>query len=124
MPVQDKKRVIEGGIRHVTMESLEWKDNDVRGTILSRGLVYEGAHGVESAFFRMAAGQRIERHVHELWVQVMVVRGGIHVDQEGAAPFDALAGTLYFLEPGFSHVETALEDTLVLVTEGDNRVFD
>jgi quercetin dioxygenase-like cupin family protein len=92
--------------------------------MLPRGLVFEGAHGVQSAFYRLAAGQRIERRRHALWVQVMVIRGGIHVDQEGAPPFDALAGSLYFLEPDVIHVETALDDTLVLVTEGDDRVFE
>ena len=124
MRVHGEKRVIEGGIRHVTIDSVEWTDVDVRGTIMPRGLVYEGAHGVRSAFFQLAAGQRIEQHRHELWVQVMVVRGRMHVNQEGVAPFDAQAGSLYFLEPGSSHVETALEDTVVLVTEGDERVFE
>lgn len=111
------------GVRHVRIADGGWEMDDVRGVQLPKLLVFEGDHGVESAFFRLGKGQSIPTHIHHLWVQVMVIDGCLHVDQDGAAPFDARAGSVYFLDPGHRHVETAVEDSLVLVTQGDDRVF-
>ena len=81
----------------------------------------QNALGLASAFFRMAAGCTIESHTHTKWVQVMVLDGCMRVTQENAVPFQAPSGSVYFVNPGFAHVETAMVDTLLLVTQGEDR---
>ena len=88
---------------------------------MKKATVFEGAHGVRSAFFKMSAGSTIAQHKHTKWVQVMVLEGCISVKQEGAEPFLAQAGSAYFVNPGFPHVETAEVDSLLLVTQGEDR---
>jgi len=47
-----------------------------------------------------------------------VFEGCRSVGQEGAEPFRAQAGSLYFVNPDFPHVETAEVDSLSRVTQG------
>jgi hypothetical protein len=42
---------------------------------LRKSVIFEGRHGVRSAFFHMAPGCVIPRHTHSKWVQVMVLKG-------------------------------------------------
>ena len=88
---------------------------------MDKAVVFEGAHAVRSAFFRMSAGVTIPRHQHTKWVQVMVLEGRMLVQQEGAEAFRAESGSVYFVNPGFPHVETAEVDSLLLVTQGEDR---
>ncbi len=55
------------------------------------------------------------------WVQVMVLEGRMEVVTEQDSIVSISAGGCYFVEPGDSHHETATEDTLVLVTQGEDR---
>lgn len=88
---------------------------------MEKAVVFEGAHGVRSAFFKMAAGAFIQSHKHTKWVQVMVLEGCMLVQQEAAEAFRAKSGSIYFVNPGFAHVETAEVDSLLLVTQGEDR---
>jgi quercetin dioxygenase-like cupin family protein len=88
---------------------------------MDKAVVFEGAHDVRSAFFKMAAGCTIESHEHTKWVQVMVLDGCMLVCQQGAESFRARSGSVYFVSPGFQHVETAEVDSLLLVTQGEDR---
>ena len=108
-------------MKHLRPDTLEWQRVDVYGTAMDKAVVFEGAHDVRSAFFRMSAGCTIENHKHTKWVQVMVLDGCMHVQQEGAEPFRAKSGSVYFVNPGFPHVETAEIDSLLLVTQGEDR---
>lgn len=109
-----------GGIVHCRPDDLRFEDCDIYGTVLRKATVFEGAHQVRSAFFRMSRGDVIRDHEHRRWVQVMVVEGEIEVSQAGNA-VTARAGEVYFLDPGHPHVETALADSLLLVTQGEDR---
>lgn len=102
-------------------DELHWQRVDVYGAAMDKAVVFEGAHDVRSAFFRMAAGCTIESHTHTKWVQVMVLDGCMRVTQENADPFEARSGSVYFVNPGFAHVETAVVDSLLLVTQGEDR---
>jgi quercetin dioxygenase-like cupin family protein len=109
------------GIRHFSVDDIAWERLDVHGTVMDKATVFEGAYDVRSAFFRLAKGQVIREHTHTKWVQVFVMSGHMHVHQEGSDDFDATPGTVYFLDPGFAHIETAVADTTVLVTQGEDR---
>lgn len=100
---------------------LEWSTVDVRGATIEKASVFEGGYGVRSAFFRMPAGCTVPSHDHSKWVQVMVLEGRMRVEQDGMAPREVAAGSCYFVDAGETHVEIAVEDTLVLVTQGEDR---
>lgn len=98
-----------------------WTEVDVRGTKMAKRVVWEGDYDVRSAFFRMPAGMRIEDHRHTKWVQVTVLEGRMRVEQAGQPPRQIAAGNVYFILAGESHIEVAETDTLLLVTQGEDR---
>jgi quercetin dioxygenase-like cupin family protein len=103
-------------VKYLCPEHFEWQRVDVYGAAMDKAVVFEGAHDVRSAFFKMAAGCTIPSHKHTKWVQAMVLDGCMLVQQEGTEPFRAKSGSVYFVNPGFSHVETAESNSLLLVT--------
>ncbi len=108
--------------RFYLKSDLEWKEAPVRGgTLMQKSIVWEGEHDVRSAFFRMPRGMDIPRHTHPKWVQVMVLEGEIEVDIESGNKIRIAAGGCYFVEPGDTHMETAVVDSLVLVTQAEDR---
>ena len=108
--------------RYFPKEELTWKDAQVRGgTVMKKSVVWEGGFDTRSAFFRMPKGMNIPVHTHPKWVQVMVVEGEIEVQTAEDGKVRIQAGGCYFVEPGDTHVETAIEDSLVLVTQGEDR---
>ena len=115
------KTEMDGGIRHCRPEDASFEDVDVYGCVMAKAPVFEGDFGVRSAYFRMKPGDVIPPHRHTKWVQVAVLSGRIRVEQGTADPIIAAPGELYFIEPGFDHVEMALEDTVLLVTQGEDR---
>ena len=108
--------------RYYRKEDLSWASAGVRGgTVMDRSIVWEGDLDVRSAFFRMPRGMSIPRHTHPRWVQVMVLEGEMEIETEADGTVRIAAGGCYFVEPGDSHRETAVEDTLVLVTQAEDR---
>ena len=107
--------------RYVDPEQLDWDAVDVRGAVMQKASIFEGDYGVRSAFFRMPAGCAVPPHTHSKWVQVAVLEGRLRIDQDGAESREVTAGCCYFVEAGETHVETAVEDSLVLVTQGEDR---
>ena len=108
--------------RYFPKEQLSWKQAPVRGgTVMDKSIAWEGDYDTRSAFFRMPKGMSIPRHTHPKWVQVMVVEGTIEIETEEDGKIRIGAGGCYFVEPGDTHMETAIEDTLVLVTQGEDR---
>ena len=99
----------------------EWTTVDVRGATMRKRNVFEGDYGVRSAFYEMPAGLRIPPHHHSKWVQVTVLKGRMRVEQDGKPERLVGAGGVYFVLADESHVETAIDDTLLLVTQGEDR---
>jgi quercetin dioxygenase-like cupin family protein len=103
-------------------EKQSWDQAPVRGgTVMDKSIIWEGDFDVRSAFFRMREGMTIPKHTHPSWVQVMVLEGEIEVETELDGTICIAAGGCYFVEPGDSHRETAIVETLVLVTQGEDR---
>ena len=103
-------------------EKMSWMQAPVRGgTVMEKSVVWEGDFDVRSAFFRMPKGMSIPEHTHPDWVQVMVLEGEIEVETEEDGTVQITQGGCYFVEPGDTHKETALRDSLVLVTQGEDR---
>ncbi|MCU0529340.1 MAG: cupin domain-containing protein [Cyanobium sp. Prado107] len=57
----------------------------------------------------------IPRHHHATWCQVFLMSGVMQVQADGEDPHTIDDGGCYFVEPGDTHSETALNDTLLLV---------
>jgi quercetin dioxygenase-like cupin family protein len=98
-----------------------WQSVEVRGARMEKSPVFEGDYDVRSAYFRMPAGCSVPPHDHSKWVQVLVLAGRMQVEQAGRAGRVVHPGECYFVMAGETHVETALEDTLLLVTQGEDR---
>ena len=103
-------------------EDLSWKDAPVRGgTVMEKSIVWEGDHDVRSAFFRMPKSMLIPEHDHPRWVQVMVLEGEMEIKTRANGSVRISEGGCYFVEPGDVHSELAIKDTLLLVTQAEDR---
>jgi len=102
-------------------DDLEWETVHVRGTPMQKAVVFEGGFDLRSAYFRMPAGCAIPDHGHSKWVQVTVLDGLMRVEQDGEPVREVRPGGTYFISPGEQHAETAVTETLVLVTQGEDR---
>jgi|GEM_PF-921192 len=108
--------------RYFPKEQLSWEQAPVRGgTVMDKSVVWEGDYDTRSAFFRMPAGMKIPAHTHPKWVQVMVVEGAMEIETTEDGKLCIEAGGCYFVEAGDTHAETTITDTLVLVTQGEDR---
>jgi quercetin dioxygenase-like cupin family protein len=107
--------------RYVRVNDQSWEAADVVGVQMQRCLLWEGQHNVFAGFFRMPQGMQLPTHRHAHWVQILVMRGTMRVDDAHGNAHVIAAGGYYFVEPGDTHVETALEDTLVLVVAEEDR---
>ena len=63
----------------------------------------------------------IAKNKHKICVQVAILSGCVKVNQDVTTEFVAEAGSVYFLDPGYFHIETAVEDSILLVTQGEDR---
>ena len=108
--------------RYFPKEQLSWEQAPVRGGIvIDKSVVWEGDYDTRSAFFRIPEGMTIPRHTHPKWVQVIVVEGEVEVETDEDGKVRIEAGGCYFVEAGDTHMETAIENSLVLVTQGEDR---
>ena len=60
-------------------------------------------------------------YTHPKWVQVMIVEGVMEVETDDDGTVRIEAGGCYFVEAGDTHKETAIEDSIVLVSQGEDR---
>jgi len=88
---------------------------------MDKSVVWEGGYDTRSAFFRMSKGMNIPIHTHPKWVQVMVLEGTMEVETDEDGKVRIESGGCYFVEAGDTHMETAIEDSLLLVTQGEDR---
>lgn len=102
-------------------EEADWIPYDVRGTVMDKRVLWEGGFDIRSAIYRMPAGMVTQEHQHDEWVQVMVIEGEMKVEPVGRDAVHVRDGGVYVLEPGDSHTETAVTDSLVFITQLDEH---
>ncbi len=107
--------------KYVNVKDQVWKGIDVRGVMMEACRLWEGKYDVRSGIFRMPKGMRVPMHHHPYWVQVLVMSGKMEVKEAAGETHTIEAGGYYFVEPGETHVETAIEDTLLLVVSEEER---
>jgi quercetin dioxygenase-like cupin family protein len=107
--------------RYVTVDKQNWQTADVVGVQMQGCVLWEGQHNVFSGLFRMTQGMCIPMHRHAQWVQILVLNGKMQIESATAEVHTIGPGEYYFVEPGDAHIETALEDTLLLVVADEER---
>ncbi len=107
---------------YLTKENRKWEPVDVRGTMMDKAVIWGGGFDISSSLFRMSVGSVIKRHTHQHWVQVVVLEGEMQVDREEDGIVKVPAGGCYILTPGMTHEETALCETVVVVTQLNNHL--
>ena len=98
--------------KYVTTSERHWESARVRGVDMPSCTLWDSGHDVVTRLFRLSKGTQLPRHRHAVWVQIYVVSGKLHVDLGDRT---LKAGDYYFVEPGDTHVETALEDTELFI---------
>ena len=101
--------------KYVTATDQRWEATEVRGVAMEKCPLWAGKHHVRSTLYRMLKGTQLPSHQHAYWVQVFVISGKMQVEAVGSEAHTIAAGEYYFVEPGETHVETALEETQLLV---------
>lgn len=110
--------------KYLPTEDQRWQPIDVRGITMQACRLWEGNYNVEAGLYRMPEGMTIPCHQHAYWCQVFVVSGAMEVQADTGSPHLIRAGGYYFVEPGDTHRETAVEDSLLLVIcEEDRQEF-
>jgi quercetin dioxygenase-like cupin family protein len=107
--------------RYFPTEEQRWTSIDARGISMQACRLWEGTHNVESGLYRLPAGLTIPSHHHPYWCQVFVVKGTMEVQADAEVPHTIATGGCYFVEPGDTHRETAVEDSLLLVICEEDR---
>ena len=107
--------------RYVPTEDQHWRPIDVRGVTMQFCRLWDGNYNVESGLYRLPAGMTIPSHHHAYWCQVFVVSGAMEVQGAAEGPHRITAGGYYFVEPGDTHRESAVEDSVLLVICEEDR---
>lgn len=107
--------------KYVTKADRTWAPVDVKGTTMDKCVLWEGDYDTRAGLFRMPKGMTINEHTHSKWVQVMVLEGKLQIANEACKEQPISKGEYYFVEPGETHTEIAMEDTLVLVIQAEDR---
>ncbi len=106
--------------RYFLKNQLTWTQTKVRNKAIEKCSIWVGSLEVQSGFYCMPKGMSIPEHTHSSWVQVVVLEGEMQVETKEDGKISITAGGCYFVEPGDTHRETAVQDTLVLVTDGED----
>ena len=104
--------------QHITFvppDARPWGKHFGFGGTEQEALVHEGGDKVRIAFFRKPAGWHLPWHSHTEWTVMTVMEGRMRIEQADQPPFEAGAGSVYYIPPGVLHRETALEPTISLV---------
>lgn len=99
----------------VNVEDRKWESSALLGLNMDRCLLWAGAHEMLSGFFRMPAGMSFPLHRHEDWVHVLVMEGKMEVKMNGGQVHEIRRGGYCFVELGDIHIESSVEDSLLLV---------
>ena len=112
--------------RYLTAAEMKWQDVEIPMTwadgvephdmIAESCMLSTGEGGIYTAMFRMPKGYSFDMHLHATCVQSVVLQGQLQLETKQDGPRVFNAGECYIIEPDEPHVETALEDSVVLIT--------
>jgi quercetin dioxygenase-like cupin family protein len=101
-------------MQFTSKDNRNFVDDSVVGHAIPRCVLWDGGHGVHTSITKMHKGMDLGAHKHDTWVQVFVLSGSLYCSR---GKLTCGPGDFYFVEPGESHVEVALEDTEILVVK-------
>ncbi len=107
--------------RYFNSEDRAWTPVDVRGTMMDKAILWDAGFDIQSSMFRMTQDMVIARHTHQHWVQVVVIEGEMRIEADSGEGVHIRQGGCYLLAPGDTHVERAVTDSIVLVTQLDDH---
>ena len=117
--------------KYITHSEMDWHDYSIpmswgpdveeHDMVAQRCLVWEGKYNLYSALFRMPKGGTFDEHTHPNWIQTVVLEGQLKVETKKDGTHLIGPGECYIIEPDEPHIESAVEDTLVLITKPEGR---
>ena len=88
--------------------------------VLERCVLWEGKYNLFSSIFRVPkGGLPSSKHRHG-WVQALVLEGQLKVETENDGVRFVRAGECYIIESDEPHIESAVEDSVVLITMAED----
>ena len=103
------------------VDERQWIHEDVVGHAIDRCKLWYDGHGVSFSLVKMPANYELSLHRHETWVTVFVVDGCLKVES-GDEERKCGPGDFYFVTPGEEHVETSMDETLVLIVKAEPNI--
>ncbi|WNM31764.1 cupin domain-containing protein [Streptomyces sp. Li-HN-5-11] len=103
------------------VDEREWIHEDVVGHAIDRCKLWYDGHGLSFSLVKMPANYELSLHRHETWVAVFVVEGSMKWEGDGQER-KLGTGDFYFVHPGEEHVETSLDETLVLIIKAEPNI--
>ena len=117
--------------KYITKSDMDWQEYSIpmrweshvedHEMVAQRCLVWEGKYNLYSALFRMPKGATFDEHTHSNWIQTVVLEGQLKVETEKDGKRLIRAGECYIIEPDEPHIESAVEDSVVLITKPEDR---
>lgn len=107
--------------QYYVKDKLNWAPANVRGLMVDKNVVCNRGFDILSSLFCMDAGMVIDKHTHHEWVQVVVLEGEMQIESKRDGVARVGAGGCYVIEPGDTHTETSVTETIVLVTQLDKH---
>ncbi|WNM35718.1 cupin domain-containing protein [Streptomyces sp. Li-HN-5-11] len=107
--------------KFVQVDEREWIHENVVGHAIDRCKLWYDGHGLSFSLVKMPPNYELSLHRHETWVAVFVVEGSMKWEGDGQERKLGV-GDFYFVHPGEEHVETSLDETLVLIIKAEPNV--
>ncbi|QOZ52541.1 hypothetical protein [Bradyrhizobium sp. CCBAU 53338] len=98
-----------------------WITEKVVGHTIDRCKMWYDGEGVSVSLVKMPAKHRLDIHRHETWVSVLSYLARWCGRARKRNAFSA-QGDYYFVEPGEVHIETSVNETIVLITKAEPNI--
>ena len=99
----------------------KWVAEPVVGHDIERCKMWYDGQSVSASLVRMAANNRLSLHRHDTWVQVFMVSGNMRWES-GGEQRTVGPGDYYFVSPGEEHIETSIDECVVLVIKAEPNI--
>jgi quercetin dioxygenase-like cupin family protein len=107
--------------KFTSVDEREWLNENLVGHAIDRCKLWYDGEGVSFSLVKMAANYELSLHRHETWVAVFVVKGTMKWEGDGEER-KLGEGDFYFVRPGEVHVETSIDEAMVLIVKAEPNV--